>query len=114
MKKENLYEEIITELNYFNFKKNSTSYQYLIDVIYIVVDKKMIVKNFKNNIYPLIAKKYETKPENVLWCISKMIKLMYLNTDNKKIKEYFNIENGENPSTKAFILYISYKILKDF
>lgn len=114
MVKSNLYENIITELNSFNFKKNSLSYQYLIEAIYIVLDNNLIIKDFKNYVYPEIAKKYNTKPENVLWCMSKLIRLMYLNTDEKIIKNYFKIEYGENPSTKAFVLFISYKILKKF
>ena len=107
-----LYKKIIKELNNFSFKRNSLSYQYLIDAIYIVAKNNIIVKDFKNYVYPQIASKYDTKCENVLWNISKLIRLMYFNTDEKIIKDYFNIEYGENLSPKAFIMYISYKILE--
>lgn len=108
------YDKIIIELNNFRFKRNSISYQYLIDVIYIVVDNNLIVRDFKHNVYPLVARKYQTKSENVLWCISKLIRLMYLNTEEEIIRKYFRTEYDETPSTKAFVLYISYRILRKF
>lgn len=107
-----MYEEIIEELNNFCFKRNSISYQYLIEAIKIVTKNQMTIKDFNFYVYPQIAKKYDTKPQNVLWCISKLIKGMYLNTDAKIINEYFGTPYFENPSTKAFIIHISYKILK--
>lgn len=106
------YENIMYELGKFNFKRNSISYQYLIDAIYLVTNNKSAMKDFKSNIYPIIAKKYNTKPENVLWCITKLLKVMYLNTDSKIIKDYFCIQLDENPSTKAFIIHVSYMITR--
>lgn len=106
------YENIMYELGKFNFKRNSISYQYLIDAIYLVTKNKNSIKDFKSNIYPIIAEKYNTKPENVLWCITKLLKVMYLNTDTRIIREYFCIQSDENPTTKAFIIHVSYKISK--
>ena len=106
------YENIMYELGKFSFKRNSISYQYLIDAIYLVTNNRIAMKDFKSNIYPVIAEKYNTKPENVLWCITKLLKVMYLNTDSKIIKDYFCVQSGENPTTKAFIIHVSYKIAK--
>lgn len=106
-----IYEAIMQELGNFYFKRTSISYQYLIDAIFIVViNDKKVIKDFNENVYPRIAKKYNTKPENVLWCITKLLKVMYLNTDMDKIQSYFGISYEGNPSLKAFIIYISYKV----
>ena len=107
------YEKIMYELGKFGFKRNSISYQYLIDAIYLVTNNRNSIKDFKANVYPVIADRYNTKPENVLWCITKLLKVMYLNTDANFIENYFSIQKGEILSTKAFIIHISYKILMD-
>ena len=57
-----------------------------------------------------IAEKYDTRPQNVLWCINKLINLMYFNTDSKVIGKYFNINKNDKLSTKAFIIGIARKI----
>ena len=107
-----VYEYIMIELGNFNFKRNSMSFQYLIEAIYIVIKNKNVIKDFNHYVYPTIAEKYETKSENVLWNISKLIKMMYLNTDSNTIKEYFKIQYDENPSAKAFIIFVSYNVVK--
>ncbi len=110
--KPEMHEAIIRELGNFNFKRTSMSYQYLIDAILLVIDNKTVIKDFKLYVYPNIAEKYDTKPENVLWSITKLLKVMYLNTDANIIKNYFDIAIDENPSTKAFIIHVAYKISK--
>lgn len=110
--KMDVYEYIMIELGNFNFKRNSMSFQYLIEAIYMVVKNKNVIKDFNHCVYPKIAEKYETKPENVLWNISKLIKMMYLNTDSQTVKDYFKIQYDENPSVKAFIIFISYNVVK--
>lgn len=109
-----IYGEIQNELGKFSFKRTSLSYQYLIDAIFILTQDRMAMRDFNKYVYPKIAQKYETKPENVLWCITKLLKVMYLNTDASVISEYFGIAIGENPSAKAFIIQISGKVLEKF
>lgn len=102
--------EIIYELSNFAFKRNSLGYEYLIEAIKIVLENKMVIKDFKKYVYMPIAKKYATKMQNVQWCIEKMINIMYLNTQSSRIEEYFKIKYYEKLSTKAFVIGVARKI----
>lgn len=104
-----IYEKIISELNNFNFTRRSLSYQYLIEAIYIVATDQKKIRDFKRFVYSDIAKKYDTGIQNVQWCIEKLLKLMYLNTDEKIIREYFEVGENERLSAKAFIIFIAQK-----
>lgn len=105
---ENFVEEvIISELSCFKFKRNSIAFEYLIDAIKLVIENRYVIKNFYDYVYAPIAKKYNTQPQNVLWCLNKLINLMYFNTDENIIKEYFMMDK---PTTKAFIIEIARKV----
>lgn len=108
-----LQDKIYKELSNFNFSRNSISFQYLILAIYLVSKDKNQIKNFRNGIYKKIAETYNTKPENVMWGINKIIKMMYLNTNEKIIKDYFELYETREPSTKEFIIFISYKVTRN-
>ncbi len=107
---ESIDEKILIELKNFNFKRNSLAYEYLIDAIKIIVNDRRTIKDFSKYVYGQIAEKYDTRPQNVLWCINKLINLMYFNTDSKVIGKYFNINKNDKLSTKAFIIGIARKI----
>ncbi len=105
---ENFVEEnILNELSYFKFKRNSIAFEYLIDAIKLVVENRYVIKNFNDYVYAPIAEKYNTQPQNVLWCLNKLISLMYFNTDENVTKEYFFMDK---PTTKAFIIEIARKV----
>lgn len=108
-----LQDKIYSELSNFNFSRNSIAFQYLILAIYLVSKDKINIRNFRNGVYTQIAETYKTKPENVMWGITKIIKMMYLNTDEEIIKDYFNLYDYSKPSTKEFIIYIAYKVTRD-
>ena len=108
-----LQDKIYNELSNFNFSRNSVAFQYLIFAIYLVSKDKKNIRNFRNGVYTQIAKIYNTKPENVMWGITKTIKMMYLNTDEKIIKYYFNLYDDTKPSAKEFIIYIAYRVTRD-
>ena len=107
---ESLEELIIIELKNFNFKRNSLAYEYLIEAIKLVVENTMVIRDFKKYVYTPVGRKYFTRPENVLWCINKLITLMYFNTDTNVIESYFNTYLNNRPSTKAFIIGVARKI----
>ena len=98
------------ELKNFNFKRNSLAYEYLIDTIKIVAKDKLVIKDFLNYVYKPVAERYKTKPQNVLWCINKLITLMYFNTNEEIIEKYFKVNINNKPSTKAFIIGIAKRI----
>ncbi len=110
MTDQELYSVIVKELRYFNFSINSIAFKYLVDAIYLVTKDKRKIKNFNQYIYPKIAKEYGTRSENVLWCISKLINIMYENTDKEIINKYFNTYYRRKLSPKLFIIIISNNI----
>lgn len=105
-----LYNIIVKELRYFNFSINSIAFEYLVDAIYLVTKDKRRIKNFNQYIYPRIAHKYGTRSENVLWCISKLINIMFENTNIEIINKYFNTYYKRRLSPKLFIIIISNSI----
>ena len=109
-----IMKKIDVELGKFNFSKNSLGYEYLVDAIFLVIKDKKCAKNFNELVYPKIAEKYDTKSENVMWCISKLLNLMYINTDEKVSQNYFNIYEDESKlSPKSFIMCVSRHIVND-
>lgn len=108
-----IYRRIITELRYFSFGRNSIAYQYLVDAIYLVTREKRYIKNFNYYVYPKIAERYGTRPDNVLWCVSKLVNFMYENTDKKVIQKYFGMYYESKFSPKAFIIMISDRIQRN-
>lgn len=102
-----IIDAIIVELNHFKFTRSSISYQYLIDAIYLVVKDPKNIKNFNKSIYGKIAKKYETRPENVRWSLNKLIDLMYSNTPLDIIYDYFKFFMDEKPTLKFFIITVA-------
>ncbi len=109
-----LYNIIVKELRYFNFSINSMAFIYLVEAIYLVTKDKKSIKNFNQYIYPSIAQKYGTRSENVLWCISKLINIMYENTNEEVIKKYFDIYYRRRLSPKLFIIIISNNIQESY
>ena len=103
-------EKILIELKNFNFKRNSLSFEYLIETIKIVANDRLVMRDFLNYVYKPVAERYKTSPEKVLWCVNKLISLMYFNTNEEIIEEYFKVNINNKPSTKAFIIGVAKKI----
>lgn len=107
---ESLEESIAFELKNFNFKRNSLAYEYLVEAIKLVAENIMVIRDFQRYVYGPVARKFFTSPEKVLWCINKLITLMYFNTDEDVIEAYFNTYMSNKPTAKAFIIGIAKKI----
>lgn len=107
---ESLEEKIVFELKNFNFKRNSLSYEYLIEAIKLVTENIIVIRDFQQYVYSPVARKYFTKPQNVLWSINKLITLMYFNTDEDIIETYFNTYMSNKPTTKAFVIGVARKV----
>ncbi len=108
---DSIYEKILFELRNFNFKRNSLAYEYLIDSIKIVIENRYVIKDFNNYVYKPIGKKFHTNSNNVLWCLNKLITLMYFNTDEEIINTYFNTYKSVKPTTKAFIIGVAREVI---
>ena len=107
MEDKDIIEQIIVQLNHFKFRRSSISYQYLIDAIYLVVKDRNVMRDLKKFVYLPIAQKYNTKPDNVQWNLSKLIDLMYINTSTDVIFDYFKFFIDEKPTLKFFIVTIA-------
>lgn len=105
-----IVDAIMRELNHFRFRRGSLSYQYLIEAIYLVIVDRSSIKNFYQNIYVPIAKKYNTRPDNIQWSLSKLINLMYLNTSNEIVSNYFCFYMEEKPTLKFFIITVAQNV----
>ena len=103
-------ERIMIELKNFNFKRNSLAYEYLIETIKIVAEDRTAIRDFLKYVYGPVSERYNTRPQNVLWCINKLINLMYFNTNEEIIEKYFKVNKNDKPSTKAFIIGVARKI----
>ncbi len=108
---ESIYEKILFELKNFNFKRNSLSYEYLIEAIRLVIENRYVIKDFNNYVYKPIGEKFNVNQKNVLWCLNKLITLMYFNTDENIINLYFNTYKSVKPTTKAFIIGVARNII---
>lgn len=105
-----LEEKIMTELKKFSLKRNSIGYEYIIEAVKIVSRNKFAVKDFKKHVYLPISEAYDTKPQNVFWCINKLISLMCLNTNKETLEDYFKIGEGDTLTTKTFIIGIAIRL----
>ena len=96
---------IYNELSKFNFKRETKSFKYLCDAIFICIKDENALDNLSKNVFPQIAKKYNEKSFfKVKWCIEQVLKTMYNNTKISIINNYFSIDENLKPSLK-FIIY---------
>lgn len=113
MEDRKIIEQIIIQLNHFKFRRSSISYQYLIDAIYLVVKDRKVMRDFKKFVYMPISQKYNTKPENIQWNLSKLIDLMYMNTSADVIFDYFKFFMDEKPTLKFFIVSVARNVYEE-
>ena len=114
MKTEKIVHRLSAELYKFSFNRYSVGYQYLASAIYLVASQKKYIKSLRKTIYPIIARKYDTGPDNVAWCIAKTLESMYARTDKQIIQDYFCLYEEEGlPSPKTFVMCVAQNILDD-
>ena len=100
----NVKTSIIHELYSIGFKPYHKGTNYLIDSTYMVYNKEAhLCDNFEKNIYPIIAKKYDTSVNNVKSNIIKSINSMYAECELNKLKKYFHFTTDFKPTPKMII-----------
>lgn len=98
--KEKIFRELIT-LG-FNIKHNGTKY-----ITESIIFLKFYLKtNNIQDIYSIIAKKYNTTSNNIKSNILKSINYMYYETDFLKLEKYFSLPKDIKPTPKQVILTI--------
>lgn len=104
--------KIIQELNYINYNLEYKGTNYLIDVIlYMYMNKNLMLNNLQKDIYPRIAEKYNTSVNTIRCNIRHATNNMYYECDDKRLKEYFGLGDNESPTSKEVIYTILNKLI---
>lgn len=104
--KKRISEELL-KLNY-NFSYVGT--RYLAESIYLLYFNLGKGDNLKNNIYPIIAKKYDKDVNNIKCNIINATKNMYYDCEEKVLIEYFGVYTIVRPTPKMIMKEIIAKI----
>jgi len=105
--------QIVQELLYLGYDISYRGTKYLVSVIeYISLNQNCNTENLKKNVYPTVAKKYNTSIHNVKSNINRANNLMYYNCDIEKLKKYFTFDIDVKPKIKTVINTVINKISK--
>lgn len=91
------------ELNKLAFNSSHIGTKYLCECISIIYPYKSNDVDFQNNIYPILAKKYNTNITNIKCSIYQACKNSYLYCEKNKLNDYFGIKIVKKPTTKEII-----------
>ena len=103
--------KIIAELEKigYNFKYKGT--QYLLETILEIQKEDILaLTSLQNNLYPIVAKKYNKTVHDVKNCIIAATNAMYYECDIENLKSYFHLIDDEKPSIKEVVYTIANKI----
>ena len=106
---ENIRKCITDEILYLGYNISHIGTRYLIDTIYYTRTHQQC-EGLKKNIYPYIAKRYQTNVHNVKNNIARATDNMYYNCERKRLLEYFKIQNEHKPQIKTIIYTVLQKI----
>lgn len=103
-----LRNRIIETLESFNFDFKLIGTTYLLDSILYCYENKTdyIFENLEKNVYPIIAKNFNTSNNNVKQSIVRTVNNMYTNISpitHKYLSEYFKIDISEKATAKQLI-----------
>lgn len=99
-----LKRKITIELTSLKYSLSHSGTKYLIDTIEIIyLSEDNLTINLSKNIYPIIAKRYNQTCNNVKISILRATESMYYNCREKKLMEYFDLENAVKPNIKTII-----------
>ncbi len=108
------YMRISSVLMNFKILRNLKGHAYLCDAIAIALEDFNAVYNLSNNIYAVLAKKYDTSPGAIYSSVRYAIQKSWTLIDtNKKNKYYVKMMGAKNaaPSNSVFINHISYQLM---
>lgn len=106
-------ERIEQELNKiaYNFSYKGTSY--LVETIYVLYQlfkSRAYDCNFEDEIYPLVAKKYNTSTNNVKCNIRNATDKMYYDCDEKVLRDYLRDYEFSKPGAKRVAIKVLEKL----
>lgn len=109
--KRNIKNKIIEELQYLEYDLSYKGTQYLIETIYYMIEHNYIeIDNLSKEIYPILAKKYNTSVHNIKCNINTATTCMYYECNVNKLKDYFKFCYETKPKTKTVVYTILNKI----
>lgn len=112
--KKDLEKNIRRELLYLGYDISLKGTRYLIDVIeYVAKLQQEDVNSLIRDVFPVIAKRYKINPHNLKCSINRANTSMYFNCEERKLKEYFSVDEDIKPTTKMIILTVINKIKND-
>lgn len=104
-------EQIKNELQKLKFNFSYIGTKYLCDCIKECYDREDIYNiNLKSDIYPILAKKYNKTINSIKSCIFKSILIMYYESSEQNLSEYFGYKIITKPKTKDIIFSVIQKI----
>lgn len=110
----NVKNKIIKQLQYLNYNLAHKGTQYLIDSILLIYESgEYDIFNLKEDVYPIVAKKYNKTLHNIKCDINKANDYMYKVCKRERIKRYFRFFDDSKPTVKNVIYTILNKIIKD-
>lgn len=94
-------------------KRTYRGYEYVIDAILIYIDlwKKDVHVLITKDVYPQIAKKYNTTKMSVERDIRTVVQCCW-NCNKKAIEEMFGYEINRKPENKEFLDIVAYNLLE--
>ena len=107
-------EQIINELQSINYKLTYNGTQYIIDSILLLMDMdNPFCFNLKNDVYPILAQRYNTSINNIKINITNATDNMFYDCDSKKLQQYFGLVIDHKPKPKLVITTILNKLYKN-
>lgn len=106
-------EKIINELLYLGYDISYRGTKYLIIVIeYVVLSQNCHAESLERDVYPEVARRYNTSVHNVKSNINRANNSMYYTCNIEKLKEYFTFDIDMKPKIKTVINTVINKISK--
>lgn len=106
--------KIVKQLQYLNYNLSHKGTQYLIEAILLIYNiGDYDILNLKEDVYPIIAKRYNKSIHNIKCDINKANDYMYRVCKRERVRKYFKFFDDSKPTVKNVIYTILNKITKN-
>ncbi len=106
-----LENKITDEILYLGYDISHKGTQYLIDAILLIYESgEYDIFNLKEDVYPIVAKKYNKTLHNIKCDINKANDCMYKVCKKERVRKYFKFFDDTKPTVKNVIYTILNKI----
>ncbi len=110
MSEKKIRQKIKNELNNLNYNYSYKGTKYLEDSIYLLYKRGYENDNLSKDIYPIIAKKYNTKIDTVKCNILQASNNSYYECEQEVMEKYFGFQLSMKPKTKDIMFAVMRKI----